>query len=92
MVDSNIMLIFVSTLKNTNTMKTKLTFCDNEGIELTIGDTVKIIDVESLENFSTVQIGDIVTLTKLVDLESNYIEVDKNGETVGLCGFRFLKT
>jgi len=66
---------------------TQLIFNDMEGSELKVGDEVVLLDTDDLED-TTLRKGLVMKVSKLYDVETNYIEFDNY---VGLYAHRVLK-
>ena len=67
------------------------TFNDVDGNILDLGDSVVLLDDSELEE-DTPRRGDVLKITKLIDLGSNFIECsDSDYETFSLFGHRVLK-
>ena len=72
---------------------TRLIFNDMEGSELKVGDEVVLLDTDDLEDTildedTTLRKGLVMKVSKLYDVETNYIEFDNY---VGLYAHRVLK-
>jgi hypothetical protein len=67
-------------------------FDDKHGNELFVGNTVTIVDIEDLEEID-LALGDILHVTRLIDVEPNFIEFksQKNGSLYSFYGHRVVK-
>lgn len=65
---------------------------DREGIKLRVNDTVTAVNLDGLEDCDDLKEGTILTVTKLLDLESNYMEFISNNILYEFYGFRVIKT
>jgi uncharacterized Zn ribbon protein len=67
------------------------TFVDMDGNILNVGDFVVLLDDSELEE-QTPRRGDALKITKLIDLDSNFIECNNSEHgTFSLFGYRLLK-
>ena len=67
------------------------TFVDMDGNILNVGDFVVLLDDSELEE-ETPKRGDALKITKLIDLDSNFIECNNSEHgTFSLFGYRLLK-
>lgn len=64
---------------------------DKEDVELSINDTVKVVEIDGLESCAELKNGSILTIIALLDLESNYIQFFSNGKTYEFYGHRVVK-
>mgnify|MGYP003647364351 CR=1 FL=1 len=68
-----------------------LKYNDQKGIELKVNDIVTVVDVNGLEDCDELKEGAVLTVTELLDLESNYIEFISNSVFYEFYGFRVIK-
>lgn len=68
-----------------------LKYNDKNAVELKVNDNVRVSDIERLEDCNELKENAILIVSKLLDLESNYIEFICENKTYEFYGHRVIK-